>query len=83
MLDKGYRNTRIQEVLTALKVPKGSFYHYFDSKETFAVEVMRHFDRTYSAKNMRTLRNPNKTPIQRLIGGDILGAPIQIRMMPT
>lgn len=66
MFDKGYTNTGIQEVLSALNVAKGSFYHYFDSKETFAVEVLRHFDKSYSAKNMRILRNPKETPVERL-----------------
>lgn len=66
MFEKGYTNTGIQEVLTALRVPKGSFYHYFDSKETYAVEIVRHFDQSYSANLIRVLRNPKETPLQRL-----------------
>ena len=66
MLEKGYSNTGIQEVLTALQVPKGSFYHYFESKENFAVEIIRHHDQIYSATLMRTLRNPQQTPLERL-----------------
>jgi TetR/AcrR family transcriptional repressor of nem operon len=66
MLEKGYTNTGIQEVLSALSVPKGSFYHYFDSKENFAVAIIQHFDQEYSAALLRTLRNPDETPLQRL-----------------
>lgn len=66
MLEKGYTNTGIQEILTALSVPKGSFYHYFDSKENYAVEIIHHFDLTYSANLLRTLRNPKQTPLERL-----------------
>ncbi len=66
MMDKGYTNTGIQEVLSSLGVPKGSFYHYFDSKENYAVEIIHHFDRQYSANLMRTLRNPQQTPLERL-----------------
>ena len=66
MFEKGYTNTGIQEILSALSVPKGSFYHYFDSKESFAVEIIRHFDESYSASLIRVLRNPMETPLQRL-----------------
>jgi TetR/AcrR family transcriptional repressor of nem operon len=66
MFEKGYSNTGIQEILSALKVPKGSFYHYFDSKENYTVEIIRHFDQSYSANLLRVLRNPNQTPLQRL-----------------
>ncbi len=66
MVKKGYTNTGIQEVLTALGVPKGSFYHYFDSKENYAVAIIHHFDLTYAANLMKTLRNPKQTPLTRL-----------------
>ena len=66
MLEKGYTNTGIQEVLSTLGVPKGSFYHYFDSKENFGVEIIRHFDQTYAANLLRTLRNRQETPVERL-----------------
>ncbi|MBX9686863.1 MAG: TetR/AcrR family transcriptional regulator, partial [Candidatus Obscuribacterales bacterium] len=41
MYEKGYSNTGIQEVLSSVGVPKGSFYHYFDSKEDFALKIIR------------------------------------------
>jgi len=66
MVEKGYTNTGIQEVLVSIGVPKGSFYHYFDSKEDFAVQIIQHFDSTYSANLLRTLRNPDAKPLARL-----------------
>jgi len=66
MMEKGYTNTGIQEVLNALNVPKGSFYHYFDSKESYGVAIIHHFDQNYAANLLRTLRNPQRTPIERL-----------------
>jgi TetR/AcrR family transcriptional repressor of nem operon len=30
---KGYHHTGIQEIIHAAGIPKGSFYHYFASKE--------------------------------------------------
>ena len=40
MFEKGYSNTGIQEVLNSVGVPKGSFYHHFNSKEDFALKII-------------------------------------------
>jgi len=66
MLEKGYTNTGIQEILKALDIPKGSFYHYFDSKESYAVDVVRHYDQTATKDLHETLHNTNQTPLARL-----------------
>ncbi|MGW0249488.1 TetR family transcriptional regulator C-terminal domain-containing protein [Nocardia goodfellowii] len=41
-LANGYHGTGIKQVLDAVGVPKGSFYNYFDSKETFGRAVIDH-----------------------------------------
>jgi len=66
MLAKGYTNTGIQEVLNELNVPKGSFYYHFDSKENYAVEIIRHYDLEYAANLKSVLGNPQQTPLERL-----------------
>ncbi len=38
--EQGYHGTGIKEVLDRVQVPKGSFYHYFDSKEAFTAEII-------------------------------------------
>jgi TetR/AcrR family transcriptional regulator, transcriptional repressor for nem operon len=40
LLRYGYNDLGIQSVLEATGVPKGSFYHYFASKEDFALQVI-------------------------------------------
>ena len=40
LLEKGYHATGLKEILDTVKVPKGSFYTYFSSKEQYAVEVI-------------------------------------------
>ncbi len=41
--EKGYHGTGIKEIVESLKVPKGSFYNYFKSKEYFASEIVEHY----------------------------------------
>jgi TetR/AcrR family transcriptional regulator, transcriptional repressor for nem operon len=66
MLEKGYSNTGIQEVLAALDIPKGSFYYYFESKEDFAICIIRQFDQECTAKLLKILQNAHQLPIDRL-----------------
>jgi TetR/AcrR family transcriptional repressor of nem operon len=66
MLERGYTNTGIQEVLTSVGVPKGSFYHYFESKEDFALSIIQHFDQKHSANLARLLSDVTVSPLQRL-----------------
>lgn len=41
--DKGYHGTGLKEILTAVNVPKGSFYHYFASKEAYVAEMIEQY----------------------------------------
>ena len=43
MLGKSFHSVGLNEILAAVKVPKGSFYHHFESKEQFGVEMLRHY----------------------------------------
>ena len=40
----GYHNTGIRDILKACDMPKGSFYHSFESKEDFVVKAILHFE---------------------------------------
>jgi TetR/AcrR family transcriptional repressor of nem operon len=66
MLEKGYTNTGIQDVLKSLNVTKGSFYHYFYSKERYALEIIREFNANHSANLVRILGDSTQTPLTRL-----------------
>ncbi len=43
MLERGFHSVGLKQILDAVKVPKGSFYHYFKSKEQFGVEMLKHY----------------------------------------
>ncbi|EKU99978.1 transcriptional regulator [Leptolyngbya sp. PCC 7375] len=55
-MDQGYHGTGIKEVVDLVKVPKGSFYNYFESKEQFGADVIRHYAR-WVVTNMATWLN--------------------------
>jgi len=40
LLRQGYHNLGIAALLEATAIPKGSFYHYFDSKEDFGLQAV-------------------------------------------
>jgi TetR/AcrR family transcriptional regulator, transcriptional repressor for nem operon len=66
MLEKGYNNTGIQEVLEKAGVPKGSFYYYFESKEDFGLQIIDHFDQNVSERLRICMEDPERTPLERL-----------------
>ena len=55
-ISQGYHGTGIKEVVDQIKVPKGSFYNYFESKEQFGAEVIRHYSKEV-VSNMATWLN--------------------------
>ena len=47
LTEKGFSSTGIEEILRNADVPKGSFYHFFASKEAFGLELIdRYAERT-------------------------------------
>lgn len=40
---KGYHHLGLREVLEAAKIPSGSFYYYFKSKEDFALKALEYY----------------------------------------
>jgi TetR/AcrR family transcriptional repressor of nem operon len=62
----GYHGTGIKQILDELKVPKGSFYNYFNSKEAFVAELIE-ADMHANAKEIQPLLDDvNLNPIQKL-----------------
>jgi TetR/AcrR family transcriptional regulator, transcriptional repressor for nem operon len=63
---KGYNHTGIQEILDAAGVPKGSFYHFFKSKEDFGLSLLDHYAGFFAKKAGDLLKKTGTTPLQRL-----------------
>lgn len=62
---RGFNATSVQDITDAAKVPKGSFYNHFDSKEALAVEAL---DRYWQMvlRNLESLGDETKPPLERL-----------------
>lgn len=69
MWRKSFHSVGLNEILTAVGVPKGSFYHYFESKEHFGVELLKHYikDATLVKSEALTNRNVESDPSERLL----------------
>jgi TetR/AcrR family transcriptional repressor of nem operon len=67
ILGKGFTAVGLNEILAAAAVPKGSFYHYFKSKEMFGEAMLGDYFADYLAHIDTVLSNPELTGAQRLL----------------
>lgn len=63
---KGFVNTGLQEILTAARVPKGSFYFYFKSKDDFGGALVDHFCEHVTLWIARYMEDTTVAPLARL-----------------
>lgn len=68
MKSNGYNGTSVKDIVDAAGVPKGSFYNYFDSKESFAVEALEAVatEQINSSHNLISVMSSDASPMQRL-----------------
>ena len=62
----GYAATGVKEILDLAGVPKGSFYHYFPSKEAFAQEVLQRYAARETQRRETILGDNKLVPLKRL-----------------
>jgi TetR/AcrR family transcriptional repressor of nem operon len=62
----GYDGVGIGPVLSAVSVPKGSFYHFFRSKEDFAVAVLEAYVARYASFRGALENDQTRPPLSRL-----------------
>src|SRR5437879_3492748 len=66
---KGYEAMSVQDVLDALEVSKGAFYHYFDSKQALLEAVVDRFADGGMASIAPILNDPKLPAITKLERG--------------
>lgn len=64
--ERGYDRTSVQDILDALSMSKGGFYHYFDAKETVLKEISERRALTHFEKLNTELYAGRRNPIDRL-----------------
>jgi len=67
MAGKGYSAVGLNEILTTAGVPKGSFYHYFGSKDAFGEALLAKYFDDYLAEMDHMLSQPDMTMAGRLM----------------
>jgi len=66
LLERGYNGLGLQALLSAIGVPKGSFYHHFRDKEDFAIQVIDAYMREVHAGLNACLDDSPVKPLDRV-----------------
>ncbi|MBY0558786.1 TetR/AcrR family transcriptional regulator [Hyphomicrobium sp.] len=66
LTEKGFLAAGLDEILSAVNVPKGSFYHYFESKERFGAVLIERYAAYFAGRIDRFLLNAECSPLERL-----------------
>lgn len=66
LLRHGYHDLGIAALLEATKIPKGSFYHHFKSKEDFGLQVIDQYMKEVHAGLDHCLGDESLPPLQRV-----------------
>lgn len=66
LTEHGFASTGLDALLKQTGVPKGSFYHYFASKDEFGRAVIEGYAAYFNAKLDRWLLDKDDLPLQRL-----------------
>lgn len=66
LTEKGYSSVGIEEVLRLARVPKGSFYHYFESKSAFGQALIAAYASYFARKLDHWFLDTSTPPLQRL-----------------
>jgi len=66
LTERGFASTGLEQMLKEAGVPKGSFYHYFSSKDAFGLAVVENYGLYFARKLDKWLLNENRAPLDRL-----------------
>jgi TetR/AcrR family transcriptional repressor of nem operon len=66
LTENGFASSGIDQILKKVKVPKGSFYHYFASKEAFGQVVIENYATFFAKKLDMCLLDESHSPLTRI-----------------
>lgn len=66
LTEKGFSAVGIEEILVSAGVPKGSFYHYFGSKDAFGLALIDAYADYFARKLDRWFDDERRRPLDRM-----------------
>src|SRR3954470_21864144 len=66
LTQQGFAATGLDALLRRATVPKGSFYHYFESKAEYGRDIMKAYDSFFRHKLDRALNDGRLAPLARM-----------------
>jgi TetR/AcrR family transcriptional repressor of nem operon len=63
---QGFAGSGVAEITGAAGVPKGSFYQYFDSKQSYAIELLDDYWSAVEEKHTKVLLDDRYVPLDRI-----------------
>ncbi len=66
LTNKGFASAGIEEILSMVEVPKGSIYHYFESKEAFGIVLIKSYSNYFNKRLDTSFSKEDLTPIEQL-----------------
>jgi len=65
-MNQGYHGTGLNQILSSVHIPKGSFYNYFTSKEAFVAEAINHYIEPFIQRLKGHLQDPPRDGLSAL-----------------
>lgn len=65
-INSSFNSVGLNDILKHAGIPKGSFYHYFSSKEDFALQVVEQYHREHRASLEALIQDASLSPYRQL-----------------
>lgn len=66
LMAHGYEGVGIGPILASVDVPKGSFYHFFKSKDDFVGAIIEHYAEIWDGRRKDIFADEKLSPLERL-----------------
>ena len=65
-INNSFNSVGLNDILRRAEIPKGSFYHYFESKEDFGIQVVEHYGQQNLQQLEELLARPELSTYEKL-----------------
>src|SRR5258708_32969234 len=64
---QGFAGSGVADITASAGVPKGAFYQYFESKQSYAIVLLDDYWSSIEAKHARGLQDERHAPLDRIV----------------